>query len=190
MKIIYLHGFNSAGNSNSEKIQKLESIGEVIFINYDSFIDYNSLKKNIRQQVLDVYLNTDEDIILCGTSLGGFWAAEISKDTGIPAILINPAVNPRETLSKHLGIKMSNHVTGEINILQPSVVTSYPTIPESGYFLVLLDEGDNVIDAFKTEKYFKKNTVHVFKNGSHRFEHMTQAIPFIEKWYNRLLTTI
>ncbi|MEX0660381.1 MAG: hypothetical protein WEA58_10900 [Balneolaceae bacterium] len=57
-------------------------------------------------------------------------------------------------------------------------------------FLNLLDQGDDVLDPKKTTFWFAVNPVITFECGSHRFEHIEEALPEISKFVNRVLTAI
>jgi hypothetical protein len=43
------------------------------------------------------------DVILVGTSMGGFWANWAAARKGLKAVIINPAITPRKTLTKSIG---------------------------------------------------------------------------------------
>lgn len=54
---------------------------------------------------------------------------------------------------------------------------------KTGCGLILLDEGDEVIDALETQKVLKDYYgVKLFSGGNHRFEHMVEALPLIEEF--------
>jgi predicted esterase YcpF (UPF0227 family) len=127
---------------------------------------------------------------LVGTSLGGYWASVIGKKLGIPAVLINPTVQPQQSLKKHIGIEFENFKDGQLNTMTEVVPTSYPDAPDVGMFLILLDQGDDVLDPKKIESWYTKNPVVTFEGGSHRFEHMKEALLEINTFINHVLTTI
>ena len=86
IKIALLHGLES--NNKGQKNDWLRTIGEV----YDPLIDYRqkSIYNLIRNEISD--FNPD---ILIGSSMGGFFSYEISKELNIPALLFNPALHSR-----------------------------------------------------------------------------------------------
>lgn len=191
MTSIYFHGFNSAPDPTSSKIKALKELGDVEFVQYNTFDTFDNIFKSLEAQI-DELIETDKslDFMLVGTSLGGFWASKMSAHTGLPAVLINPSTNPRQSLERYVGIEFENYVTGEFDTMKAHVPSTYSKAPKIGRFLILLDEGDDVFDANKTKDYFTRNSIISFSGGSHRFEHMQEALSSIKEFYNYNLTTI
>ena len=132
-------------------------------------------------------------MLLIGSSLGGYYAQCLatSLDYISGAVLINPALQPRLTLKPYIG-QHTNQVTGELfefteKHLQELVEFDVPTNKINVPTLVLLDEGDDVIDyQFAAEKYKDIGQVIVYPDGSHWFDHLDDAIPHIRKFYHEL----
>jgi len=194
MIFIYIHGFNSKGDLESKKLKELEKLGSIITLNYNSFDSYDSIYSDLEKQfdkVTDkIFEEHYPDIAIVGSSLGGFWAARLANDFGFyfPTILINPSISPSQSLKRYVGIEMKNYKTGELKIMGKDIPESYPKLPKSPLYLVLLDKGDEILDTEKSEKYFSINTVIRFDGGSHRFEHMAESLPHIKSYINRLQT--
>jgi predicted esterase YcpF (UPF0227 family) len=186
MMFIYLHGFNSAFNPESDKIKDLESLGEVVGISYNSFGSYKEIFKEISSKV-----PRNKNIIFVGTSLGGFWAAEMARAFSTPSVLINPCYDPYRMLRKYVCVQHKNYITNEVKILTNSNVETYPIYSMVGYDrtfkylpLVLLDMGDEVIDSNETSKILDGFPVKMWNGGSHRFDHMKESIEFISAYMN------
>lgn len=112
--------------------------------------------------------------------MGGGLASILGSEIGIPFVAINPVIDPSRSLKKHVGQGLDHQ--GEPYELTSAVVSSYYPFARNGSGLILLDEGDEVIDwqdtHRKLEGYFP---VHVFPGGSHRFEHMDASLPLIRE---------
>ena len=66
------------------------------------------------------------------------------------------------------------------------MVASYYPIAKNGCGLILLDEGDEVIDARHTREVLKDYyQVEMFEGGNHRFAHMEEALPLIASFQSR-----
>lgn len=188
---IYLHGFNSKGDLNSLKVKELQKLGETITIDYDSFSKFDSIDAQLSDEIKQICISKkDHFTVLVGTSLGGYWASVIGKKYGIPAVLINPAVQPQQSLKKHIGIQYKNFKDEQQNMLAKDVPASYSDASNIGMFLILLDQEDDVFDSKITDSWFTANRVITYEGGSHRFEHMKESLPEISKFINHVLTTI
>ncbi|MRH77641.1 hypothetical protein GH984_02870 [Spiribacter sp. C176] len=185
MDFVYIHGFNSAFDPSSEKIRHLCRIGDVRGIEYDSFGSYPEILRKLASQI-----SIQDETIFVGTSLGGFWAAEMGRQISAPSVIINPCVEPRTSLRKYIGAELTNHVTGESKTLSQASVLSYEkrldeqTAQYTFLPLVLLDMGDEVIDSHTTQNLLESYPMTCFEGGSHRFEHMEEAIDDIEHYVN------
>ena len=181
LKYVYIHGFNSAYDPASVKVQALQQIGEVTGVTYNSFNTYPSIFDDLLAQI------PQRDVVLVGTSLGGFWAAEMARHLGLLSVIINPAIEPRVSLRKYVGQSLMNYVTGATSMLTMDVVESYQVaITRATTFLplVLLDMGDEIIDAHATHSALEGFPMICWDVGSHRFEHMDEAIQHIAAYVN------
>ena len=187
MIYVYIHGFNSAANPQSDKVRHLSKLGKVISVTYDTFATYEQIVEQLSSQI-----PSDEDVTFVGTSLGGFWAFEMGRKYATPAVIINPAINPALSLCKYIGIDQKNHVTGEVKVLSDTVVESYldkalDDTDQSLAFLplLLLDLGDDVLNPYTTRETLAMCPMFTWNGGSHRFDHMEQAVERIKHYVNR-----
>jgi len=183
MNYVYLHGFNSAYDPNSGKVQALSSLGNVRGVTYNSFGTYEEIVEEISAQV-----DLSDDLVFVGTSLGGFWAAEMGSCFGVPSVIINPCTDPANMLQKYVGLASTNYINGDVNTLNSKSANSYPSsgISRAGHYLplVLLDMGDEVIDSFQTRKDLEAFPMACWEGGSHRFEHNNEALDNIQNYVN------
>jgi predicted esterase YcpF (UPF0227 family) len=183
MKILYVHGFGSQFDSSHKKVRHLETLGIVIGVDIDYCNGFDQANATIR----DVVMANHVDLIV-GTSMGGYMAARVGHDTGIPFVAINPATAPSQSLEKYVGTFIDHN--GDSKHLTSHIANGYPDIQQSGCGLVLLDSGDEVINASDTHKLlddvFK---VHTFGGGCHRFSHIAESLPLIQDHINMARTT-
>lgn len=188
MTFIYLHGFNSKGKPTSTKLQEIGKLGDVITLDYNSFAPYEEILEYLEVRVEKELRNHPYgEVTIVGTSLGAYWSATLSGKFGVPAILMNPAIRPSKTLQKHVGVTLKNFVSREVNTLSEDIPKSYPDLPKKGILMIMIDEGDMVLDPQKTQEYFTDYGPILFKGGSHRFEHMPEALPHIRKFLNQII---
>lgn len=181
MKIIYVHGFNSGGNTEKVRILRTQ---------FDDVVapDLPHTPGAAIALLADlIEASADDNIVLVGSSLGGFYAHYLSKEYGLKCVLINPSINPVETLKRHIG-HHTNYVTGveydftEADVYQTAKFYVDPADDPVMPTLVCLDMGDELLDSAATAEAFKATAkVITFDGGNHRFTHMDDILPEIAK---------
>ena len=198
-KLIYLHGFNSASVDDKGKLApnkiKLQLLSKLCAEHDFTFtapnLDYRNPLGIVKQltevaEELDVHASFC-DMTFIGTSLGGFMAEILAQETLTGAIMINPAINPSQSLMRSIG-NCKNYVTGEKYTWTQENCDAFKALEQksTGKFLdgiprtVILDLGDETLDADETiKKYEGRVKFKIFEGGSHRFDHMEEAMPTI-----------
>ena len=95
--IIYIHGFGGSGEGTKAKILRelLKEQGVIApSLSYVPTLAINTLK-----ELISTFLKY-EKVYLIGSSLGGYYATYLADHFNIPAVLLNPSVNPTNTLRK------------------------------------------------------------------------------------------
>jgi len=188
--IIYLHGFNSGGQSHKATWLRAQLAPVPVFApTYPAHRTHEALRvlrKFIRR--LRRENPHSRQLMLIGSSLGGFWAQRLAPEFGASMVLINPSMRPDETLAGHTG-RFRNEATGEETVLTAQDVLAFkaqrvepcnPKVPT----LLLLDAGDEVLDyrVAETALHGCGKTI-VYPGGSHRFEHLAEALPELRALY-------
>ena len=188
--IIYLHGFNSSGRSHKAGWLRAQLAPAVVFApDYEPHRAHEAARE-LRKFIHRLRRENPQDpkLMLIGSSLGGFWAQYLAGEFGAAIVLINPSVRPYETLARYAG-RFRNEATGGETVLTAADVAALrdyraepcnPRVPT----LVLLDAGDEVLDYRIAEAAFRGcgKTV-VYPGGSHRFDHLAEALPEIRHLY-------
>lgn len=183
MKIVYLHGFGSSGNS--EKSQALKArFGDENVWSPDLPLDADEVINMVANYVHRV---NDYPIVFVGTSLGGFYANYFAQRFDCPSVLVNPAFNPGQSLSKSLG-EHKNYATGlPFELTQDHLgkwVAMRNDITDTNgalvnLFIALDDEvidAGQMIEAFPHYRYRK-----TFEQAGHRFSsHWSEVVDFVE----------
>lgn len=155
--LIYFHGFGS--NEKSDKVEKLKNMGyETIAFNIDvnPKISIQHLINSIDDWLVENLNREDIDIWFVGTSLGAWYANLLGKVYDTKTILINPCLDPYESL-KLFGV-------------QESILNGYksnnPTFTKLDH--VVVSNNDKLFD-FSEEKFVGANVVYRTDLGNHRF---------------------
>ena len=189
--IIYLHGFNSGGRSQKAAWLRHHLAPAVVFTpTYEPHRGHEAARE-LRKFIARLRRENPQDprLMLIGSSLGGFWAQYLAPEFSASIVLINPSLRPDETLARHVG-RYHNDATGSETVLTAADVAALrayrvepcdPRVPT----LVLLDAADEVLDYRVAEAAFRGcgKTI-VYPGGSHRFEHLPEALPEIVALYN------
>jgi len=127
MKTLYIHGLDSYPVPEKTKIMKKAGLSVVaLHINYREKLGvYETLKDRILRKKID---------FIIGSSLGGYLGYWLAEDTGIPCLLLNPAMEYTDVFYSKI-----------------------PTIEEykcPARFIVLGAKDDSV-DSKKSLKFFK-----------------------------------
>lgn len=191
--IVYLHGFNSGGSSGKATWLR-QHLPDVTVLSPT----YPTHKADEAPAFLRGYFARvraehpqDKRLLLVGSSLGGFWARCLAPELGAGMVLVNPALHPEADLLDVVGPN-HNEATGEDYVLTAEQVRAFaryqvpqcnPAVPT----LVLLDEGDDLLDYRLAQAYYRGcGKVVVYPGGSHRFDHLAEALPEILMLYDRL----
>lgn len=183
MNIWYLHGFRS-----SAKSPKVKALQQAFPSCHVRGINYTPHSPVVAEEILineyEKLIGKDDDLIVVGTSLGGFWARWLASELPIQSLMINPSLHPDKTLETgeftvygefNEMIKVTNKDLQDFNHYK---VTSQPY----GKCQVALAMDDEVLDSSSTVKELEGiYPIHKFDTGTHRFTEFERVFPIIEK---------
>lgn len=96
MNIWYLHGFRS-----SAKSPKVKAMQQAFPNCHVQGINYTPHSPVVAEEILineyEKLIGKDDDLIIVGTSLGGFWARWLASELPVKSLMINP----RYSQTKH-----------------------------------------------------------------------------------------
>lgn len=188
--IIYLHGFSSGAASNKAGIfQRALTETPFLILDYPAHQPHAAVSIITRSITGALSEYPDEGVTLMGSSMGGFYAQFLAAalDAVDSVVMLNPALQPQTTLEPYIGLN-TNMVTGEpfeFSRQDFEALRDYDTgpVPSGKPSLVLLDEGDEVIDhRVAVQRYATAGKVIVYPGGSHHFDHIDEAVPEIRKF--------
>lgn len=188
--IIYLHGFNSDGNGSTAKKLK-EYYRYILTPSYD-YINPSYAYSKLNRILLEQF-KKDSDITLVGTSLGGFWANYFAQKYDLKCVLINPSLNPSQSIKKYIG-ENKNYSTGEVRTLTIENANNYKKfevpLNKSTFRITMLSENDEIIDSKITAKLLKETKIYFNKKEGHRIKNISTLIPIIDEARNSYVDTI
>ena len=180
-RIFYCHGFASCFEPTKEKVTALSTLAPVQGLTVDYTLSPGFVFRSYAEAI-----TLTRCTLLVGTSLGGFFAAWLGSELGLPFVAINPAIAPSRSLRKYIGAGRTFFETDYL--LRPEVVDAYMVLPFrlDGHGLIALDLGDEVINSSETQTSVGSTLpVLTFEGGSHRFDHMAALLPEIRSRFLR-----
>ena len=185
--IIYLHGFNSTGNSTKGQFLK-DHLPDIPVMTPTYQHDPETAIASL-ERLVEENLQQNQPLMLIGSSLGGYYAQYLVHRYKLKVVLINPALMPLVTLHDYLG-ENTNFYTGETYTLTQAHLDALQALDvpdpcaESVPTLLLLDKNDEVLDyRIAAERYQHCAEVVIFDGGDHQFQHMMEALPGIRAFY-------
>lgn len=168
-KIIYLHGFNSSGDTGTASYLKS--------MYPDSFLapDYDYINPDNAATMLDsIVMATmkEHDVIMVGKSLGGFWANYFAEKYRLKCILINPGLQPHLSLLKYVGTNrnFNNDVLTELKEDDVAGYLKYQQPDNAAlYKHILLGEQDTVTDPAYCKSVMRSHLISIFPDLDHYF---------------------
>jgi len=191
---IYLHGFNSSGASAKGRyFARALAPAPVHTPSYPPAPDAAVSFLRLRLEAL-LGQGSSPALTLIGSSLGAYYAQYLARQYELPAVLINPALQPELTLSSHLGWQ-TNFYTRERYYFGPSELDSlgqYAVARPCEHpvpTLVLLDAGDELIDyRYAQHSYAGCARIIVYPGGDHGFQHLAEATKAIRQFMLKMRT--
>lgn len=182
MNVIYLHGF--ASSTASMKAQMLAAY----CAQHDDLTLYlPDLNHPVQQALQDVSELIDRlsEVVLIGSSLGGFYATQMVVKHNVPAVLINPAMRPWQLFRHLYGQDLLPYVVhpnwildeAQLNFLEQIAVSNAHDFSK---VLVLLQQGDEVLNYQEALDYYSATHPAMLMceaKGNHAMDDFAEKIP-------------
>ena len=185
MNILYLHGFQSS--ALSIKGQQLLAYCQMNTQHTVHLPDLNMSPLDV-MKTLSTKIDSLDDVVLIGSSLGGFYATQLVAKYGVPAVLINPAMRPWHLFRQLFGAdQLPYAVTSQWSLdemqLDQLEAIAVPCVQEADKVLVLLQQGDEVLDYREAERYYStashRSLIMTEMHGNHAMENFADKIPMM-----------
>jgi predicted esterase YcpF (UPF0227 family) len=148
--IIYIHGFNSSPASHKANLlrRRLEVVGRGDEFACPALSHWP--EQAITQLEAQIATEGEENVVLVGSSLGGYYATAFAERTGCKSVVVNPAITPHEGLRAYLG-PQKNLYTGEQYELTRTHLAQLqalyvPELTGPDRYLLIHTTGDELLD--------------------------------------------
>ena len=186
--IIYIHGFGSHGYGSKAKVfrEYFKRIGEDFIAPSLSYVPELAI-----QTLEELISSYHGEVYLIGSSLGGYYATYLSQMPEVKkVVLINPATQPMEILSRALGDAPNFYDNSTFSWKQEhlDMLKKYEYyLPNGSYelekFFVLLQKGDEVLDYKDAQEKYEGAEVIIENGGSHSFDGIERHFEAIREFF-------
>ena len=180
MNIIYLHGFQSS--TLSIKGQFIQAFCQNQ--HHVHLPDLNMPPQQVLAHVSEMIECLDQ-VVLIGSSLGGFYATQLVAKHAVPAVLINPAMRPWQLFHDLFGAELPYVVNAQWTLDQTQLdqleQMAVPFVQDADKILVLLQQDDEVLDYREAQRYYSnaahQSMIMTEANGNHAMDNFADKIP-------------
>lgn len=193
MKIIYVHGLDST--ANSVKGQLLEQYcvrhhPETEVIRPDLNLPPDQVFSLLTHKVSE-----GENVLIIGSSLGGYFSSLVSNATGCPALLLNPSTQPHISLQRFLADQAQDIAKDSVVYTTTGGWQVTPAhldwfaehrLSEVKYpsrMFALIKAGDELLDPQIAADFYRAQGAEVVvqEGGDHRMTDFESQLPMIMK---------
>ena len=177
-KILFIHGFGSCGTGNKAETLR-QHFGKDRLVTPDLPVSPSHCIDILQKLIMEHQI-----LATVSSSLGSFYATWLNRQFKLPAVLINPAVNPANTLRPHVGTH-KHWCSGETFELTHDHIDQLDRlarnrIDNDEQYLVLLQEQDEVLDYRDAVRFYQGQQIIIEAGGNHRFENLDEYLTMID----------
>jgi predicted esterase YcpF (UPF0227 family) len=184
--LLYLHGFISSPASRKAVMLGDYLRSQAPEIEYRVPALHHRPAQAVSQVLQQCRGTRPEDLLIVGSSLGGFYATVAAQATGCRAVVINPAVHPQNHFDRYLGPQQNLYTGERFDLTREHVaeLASFDppaiTLPERYWLLV--ETADEVLDYREAVACYAGAFQTVVQGGDHSFASFPEFVPDIAAW--------
>lgn len=180
---IYIHGFNSSPDSYKARflVDWMIENGRGDQILVPDLPHWPAQAIALLEALIETH--SHRNILLIGSSLGGYYSTWLTEKYGLRTVLINPAVRPYELLETMLG-EQGNYYSDEKyelthRHLDQLLALNCDQLKDASRYLLLSQTADETLDYQEGVEKFRDSPMLVQQGGSHGFDQFESVIPMI-----------
>ena len=148
--ILYLHGFRSSPQSFKARVmaQRMGELGLAHQFACPQLPASPAAAMALAERLIEGV--DPAQLIVVGSSLGGYYATWLAERHGCRAVLLNPAVKPPRDLESYVGVTTQYHSDEVFEFKREYVdelrALAVPAITDAGRYYLIAATGDEVLD--------------------------------------------
>ena len=190
--LVYLHGFRSSPRSSKAVMTEHaikafpESEGHI-----EWFCPQLPASPKQSMEMVTNHINTSnmDEIIIIGSSLGGFYANHLAEKYSCKAVVLNPAVMAARELEPHVGLMTAydsdepfdfrSEYVDELRVLQVDRISQ----PER-YFLIA-SKGDELLNWKEMVDFYSGSQQLVLEGSDHGISEYADYLPLVTEFIKK-----
>lgn len=193
MHLIYLHGFRSSpASAKGRELAAAAADWGASFEAPDLNLEPREADRLLRGMMASLTDAERRDVLLAGSSLGGFYALRLANQFGLLAAVVNPCLSPWKFVVTQLGDQQIFGTNRTIKVKASfaddflALARETPPAPRNpGEALVLLSTGDEVLDWREARQALSASPMVIMPGDTHRMERFQEALPAIRGFFGR-----
>ena len=170
--LLYLHGFRSSPASAKARLMA-QTVAQRHPLAQWCCPQLPPSPRQAAQDMLRLIADWPRDTMaVVGSSLGGFYASWMARQTGCRSVLLNPAVFPARDLARRIGEQSQWHAPQERFYFQESYIAELQAMASEGPQgpgpeLALISQQDEVLDWREMQARYPKAQRILLPDGDH-----------------------
>ncbi len=183
--VLYLHGFNSGSESPKARLMReacsrIEHHGKPLPCRTPHLSHRPAEALASAESAL---AELGDNVLLVGSSMGGFLTSVLAERHDLAAVLINPAVSPARLVDAWLGMEFVNPYSGERFCIESAhrdelAALSPPRLSPERY-LLLLGTADETLDCHEAFAAYHGCRTLLEPGGDHGFSRLAVYLPAV-----------
>ena len=178
--ILYLHGFRSSPQSMKARLmgERMAALGRAAEYVCPQLPASPRLAMELALSLVDGV--PARELAVVGSSLGGYYATWLAERLGCRAVLLNPAIVPRQDLQKHVGVTTQFHSDQPFEFKREYIeelrALAVPQISKPERYFLLACTGDEVLDYRDMVAHYRGARQHVIQGSDHGISEFSDYI--------------
>lgn len=188
--VVYLHGFRSSPRSSKavitgEAIKKLSTVDKPV----EWYCPQLLASPKLSMDMVENHINQSQhtQLVVIGSSLGGYYANYLAEKYGCKAVALNPAVRAPKELASHVGM-LTSYDTNEPYDFRPEYIDELQglqveAISNPTRYFLMAAKGDELLDWHEMVDFYKGAEQLVLEGSDHGIadysDHLPRVIDFI-----------
>lgn len=190
--VLYLHGFRSSPRSTKARLTCEAARAAGWFASAPDLNDEPAAAAETARREAESLLERGGELLIVGSSLGGFYAGRLAAELGCRSALLNPCLEPWALIGPLIGwhdiegtdrrIRVDEHFGPALRALAEEVSPIPSTRAQQRRTWVLLSDADEVLDWTQARDALRGCRQMISPGDDHRIQRYAEFLPSLFAW--------